>query len=97
MNRLLALFAAALVSCTASAGVTPDRGEMAARYRHLLRCMDQTMGKDWLLRYGIELLPNRWGALEASAHAIDEAPQAIRMVDLRCRRELNLDGQQRPG
>jgi len=96
MNRVLVLCAAALVSCTASAGVTLDAGEMAARYRHLLRCMDQTMGKDWLRTYGIDLLPNRWGAPEASARDIDEAPQVIRMVDLRCRRELNLDGQLRP-
>lgn len=73
----------------------PD--DMVDRYADMTRCMDRAMGSGWPGRYDIEMIRNRWGSLEVSARDIAEAPLAIRLADLRCRRELSLDRQPRPG
>lgn len=97
MNRLFASLAAAFFSCTAPAATGMlDQAGMAARYQDMLHCLDQAMGKGWQSKYDIDIVTNRWGTAEPSARDISEAPEAIRLNDLRCRRELNLDGQPRP-
>ena len=80
-------------SFSAAASASQD---LALRYHDLLSCIERTIGKGWESRYDVEILPNRWGALEPSAHDLDAAPQAIRITELRCRRELSLVGQPRP-
>jgi hypothetical protein len=97
LNRILTSLVAVFFSCTALAATgVSDQVGMTARYQDMLHCMDQAMGKGWQSRYDIDIVTNRWGAAETSAHDIGEAPQAIRLNDLRCRRELSLDGQPRP-
>jgi len=94
-TRILAIlvFLSALAS---GATAAPHPQDLALRYRDLLSCIERTIGKGWQDRYDVEFLPNRWGALEPSAHDMEGAPQAVRITDLRCRRELSIVGQPRP-
>lgn len=69
---------------------------MAARYGDVQQCMEHALGKKWQKTYQIESTVNRWGVVEATGASIDSAPQAVRITDLRCRRELNVAGQPRP-
>ncbi|WP_041946007.1 hypothetical protein [Variovorax paradoxus] len=69
---------------------------MAERYLDVQRCIERTIGKQWPQKYGIVLARNQWGAIEATERSIDAAPQAVRMTDLRCRRQLSLTGEPRP-
>jgi len=96
MKQILALLIATFLSCTAIAATSAEQAGMATRYQDMLHCMERTMGKGWQSKYDIDLVTNEWGAAEPSAQDISDAPQAIRLSDLRCRRELGLDGQRRP-
>lgn len=96
MKQTLVAMIVAISAASASAGAAGNAEDMAIRYQDLMRCMDQAMGKGWSDRYDIKLSRNRWGAPEVRTDDIEGSPQAIKLVDLRCRRELNLDGQTRP-
>lgn len=85
----------ALLSSLAVAAINTT-SEMAIRYVDVQHCMEHALGKRWQDRYAIELAVNRWGAAEPTRTAIDSAPEAVRMTDLRCRRELDVAGQPRP-
>jgi len=85
----------AVISSVAMAAVDTQT-EMTARYGDVQNCMEHTLGKQWEQRYGIKLTVNRWGAVEATGSSIDSAPEAVRLTDLRCRRQLSLAGQPRP-
>ena len=92
----LVLWTAALVVTTpAGAGVYAP-AEMIERYQGVSTCMDQALGKRWEQRFGVSMAVNRWGAVEAVGTSIDSAPEAVRMTDLRCRRETDVAGQPRP-
>lgn len=67
-------------------------GAMLDRYRGLERCMDHTLGKGWQERYRVPMTLNRWGALAPNQQEIDRAPQAVRLIALRCERESGVDG-----
>lgn len=84
----------ALVATPTLAGVYAP-AEMAQRHRDVRRCMEQSLGKRWEQRFGIDMAVNRWGEVEAVGTSIDSAPQAVRLIDLRCRRETDLAGQPR--
>ena len=92
--RLIASFCFALLASPAFATASAD--DMSERYEDAQRCMERAIGKQWHEKYGIELARNRWGAVEPTAHAIDTAPQVVRLTDMRCRRELSLAGEPRP-
>lgn len=85
-----------LISCalasTFSATAAPDDDAMVDRYHGLERCMDRALGKGWQARYEVPMALNRWGAMEPSAREVDRAPQAVRLVALRCERESGIDG-----
>lgn len=86
-----ALFFTFVATCAFS---TPLDLNLADRYLDMSICMDRTMGKGWQRRFGIHMLTNRWGALEADESDLDTAPQAVRMTALRCRREASLTAAQ---
>lgn len=92
--RLLTSLCLALLVSHAFAAREAD--DMTERYEDAQRCMERAIGKQWQEKYDIELARNRWGAVEPTGHSIDTAPQAVRMTDMRCRRELNLAGEPRP-
>lgn len=96
MSTRIFAIAAFVSALSFSATAAPAPQDFALRYHDLLSCIERTIGKGWQTRYDIEFLTNRWGALEPSAHDLDAAPQAIRITELRCRRELSLVGQPRP-
>lgn len=84
----------AVLSHAALAGT--EQADIAERYADVQHCIERTLGKHWEDRYRIELTVNRWGAVEATGASIESAPSAVRMTDLRCRRELALAGRPRP-
>lgn len=98
INRLTTLIALAiLTSCASSAlAESMEATRMAERYLDIQHCMERTLGKQWPEKYGIELARNRWGVIEATERSINTAPQAVRMTDLRCRRQISLTGEPRP-
>ena len=91
--RLLTSLCLALLVPHAFAAQEAD--DMAERYQDAQRCMERAIGKQWREKYGIELARNRWVAVEPTEHSMDTAPQAVRMADMRCRRELSLAGEPR--
>lgn len=97
-NRLAALISFAVMTFCASSvsAETTDATKMAERYFDVQRCIERTIGKQWPEKYGIDLALNQWGAIEPTGRSIDTAPQAVRMTDLRCRRQLSLTGEPRP-
>ena len=98
LARLTALFslAAAAFSASPVSAQTTATTTMAERYLDVQHCIERTIGKQWPQKYGVDLVLNQWGAVEATGRSIDTAPQVVRMTDLRCRRELSLTGEPRP-
>ena len=94
--RLGFLVTISLMGPAAAHAATGDVAELNVRYHDVQSCMERTLGKQWEERYGIELALNRWGAVEATGASINTAPQAVRVTDLRCRRQRNLAGEPRP-
>lgn len=94
-DRIILCALVALLSINAFADIH-ESSAMAERYEDVQRCMERALGRKWQERYDIATTINRWGAIEVTANSFDAAPQVIRMIDLRCRRELDLAGQPRP-
>lgn len=91
-----ALLLCSLLATAAVRAEPADAMEMAERYADAEHCMERIIGKRWEMRYGVELARNQWGALEPTGRSMDSAPQAIRMADMSCRRELSIERQPRP-
>lgn len=94
--RLIALFACIVLLPHCAVASAEDSTAMADKYLDVQLCMERTIGKKWQQRYGVELARNRWGAVEPTGDSMDTAPQIVRLTDLRCRRERDLEGQPRP-
>lgn len=95
-RRLLALAGLALLLPLSAFAASSDSSDMSERYLDMKRCMERTMGKGWQQRYEVELARNRWGATEPTGPSIDSAPEVVRMTDMRCRREVNIETEPRP-
>jgi hypothetical protein len=97
LHRFIALASLALLlPLSALAASNEDSTDMSGRYLDMQRCMERTMGKNWQQRYEVELARNRWGATEPTGPSIDSAPEVVRMTDMRCRREVNIESEPRP-
>ncbi|VTU35756.1 hypothetical protein [Variovorax sp. PBL-E5] len=95
-HRLIALAGLALLLPLSTLAASSDAADMSGRYIDMQRCMERTMGKNWQQRYEVELARNRWGATEPTGPSIDSAPLVVRMTDMRCRREVNIETEPRP-
>jgi hypothetical protein len=94
--RMRFISALMLVICAPlPAAAAPAGSDMGDRYRDLSRCMEHAIGKGWQDRYAIHMMNNRWGALEPSEAELDSAPQAVRLADMSCRREVRLVPEER--
>jgi hypothetical protein len=96
LHRFIALASLALLLPLSAFAASNDASEMNERYLDMQRCMERTMGKNWQQRYEVELARNRWGATEPTGPSIDSAPEVVRMTDMRCRREVNIETEPRP-
>lgn len=92
-RRLATSLLAAICVASYAESSQSDVGE---RYHDAQRCMEQAMGKHWSERFGVELTRNKWGVDEAVEASINAAPQAVRVTDLRCRRQVGIAGKPRP-
>ena len=71
--------------------------DLRNEYHDLQACIERAMGHQWADRFGVKQVVNAYGVLEPTESAVDASPQVVRITEMRCRFQVGLQGEHRPG
>lgn len=71
--------------------------DLRNEYHGLQACMQRVMGPQWADHFGVKQVVNAYGVLEPTESAVDASPQVVRITEMRCRFQVGLQGEDRPG